>query len=186
MIALLGLEPFGMPGGRKRLELVQWGAGLFFCILASGNAVADSPMRGSAALVPESFFQGVNVSRGETWSLVSGRQEFTARLVGRRTRAGLRLSERFHFSDGDPLQLWDLAPVVGGRYLGTVRTEGQDGRMRPPKSVKGTGQAPASYSSMTGMCPAVGTCCCISSIEWKLNRMEQSPTTSGFPVSVSR
>lgn len=87
------------------------------------------------------FFDGTSVSAGTIRTALVRGERFTADFRGTRDGGTLRLDERFHFSDGERLQVWHLTAAPDGAVSGTVETERSDGTLAAPVPVVGqTGQ----------------------------------------------
>ncbi|MEE2951334.1 MAG: DUF3833 family protein [Pseudomonadota bacterium] len=103
-----------------------------------------------------SFFDGTTLSRGRLDQIASDPESFTARLTGTYRNARLKLREAFHFSDGQPLQIWDLSADRKGTISGTVSTQAEDGAMSQAFPVSGWATQDRLVFDYDGIAPGGG------------------------------
>lgn len=105
----------------------------------------------------ERFFAGTSFSRGIVRTFGFWTEDFTATFAGVAEGPHLKLDERFDFPGGKRLQRWDLTRVSPGRYLGTVRTEGDDGKLRAAVPVEGRLTPEGAVLDYDGYAPGGGS-----------------------------
>ncbi|SMC71002.1 Protein of unknown function [Fulvimarina manganoxydans] len=103
-----------------------------------------------------SFFDGTTLSRGRLDQIASDPESFTARLTGTYRNARLKLREAFRFSDGQPLQIWDLSADRKGTISGTVSTQAEDGVMSQAFPVSGWATQDRLVLDYDGIAPGGG------------------------------
>ena len=128
------------------------GIGAMLALTLAGCAGGGNPPT-AGGFNPARFFDGKARSHGTITTALVSKENFTADFDGRVVGGTLVLDERFHFADGERLQRWRLRPEGGGRYGGTVETEGKSGALHPPVPVTGASNAAGAELSYDGYAP---------------------------------
>ena len=143
---MLGSHPRLGPvvtGGWTRRALLTGSGALALSLMAGcgrerldGEPATPLPFKGRGETLLF-FFDGTTLSRGRLDQIASAPESFAARLDGTYREDTLKLREAFRFSDGEPVQIWDLTADNTGAISGTVSTEAEDGTMSQAFAVTG-------------------------------------------------